>query len=41
MKAAAAGMDERVKDRTLENTYFYFGWEEGKRAREGAVCKEN
>lgn len=22
--------EKRVKDRTLENTYFYFGWEEGK-----------
>ena len=22
--------EKRVKDRTLGNTYFYFGWEEGK-----------
>ena len=23
--------EKRVKDRTLENTYFYFRWEEGKK----------
>lgn len=43
MRAAAAGMDEIIRlncalreegQRTLKNTYFYLGWEEGKEAEE-------
>lgn len=43
MRAAAAGMDEIIRlkcapreegQRTLKNTYFYLGWEEGKEAED-------